>query len=71
MISTNTWANGFSSNVHLQFASTHPISPKVARVVQRKKSPTNSDFKICYGDTKLIQNCKKQKKSRSHFGDSS
>ena len=46
-------------------------TPKVARVAKMKKSPTNSDFKICYGGIKLIINCKKQKNSQSHFGDSS
>ena len=49
------------------------MTPKVARVAQREKSPPNSDFKICYGDIKLIQkiDLKKQKNSRGHFGDSS
>ena len=26
----------------------------------RKKSSTKSDFKICYGDVNVIQNCKKK-----------
>ena len=37
----------------------------MARVAQRKKGPTNSDFKICYGDIKVIQNCKKQKNHKA------
>ena len=32
-----------------------------------KKISTNSDFKICYGDVYVIQNCKKQKKFMEPF----
>ena len=36
-----------------------------------KKISMNSDFKKCYGDIYVIQNCKKQNKIQSHIGDSS
>ena len=44
------------------------ITPKVARVTQREKSPTKSDFKIEYRNVYVIQNCQNQNNSQNQFG---